>query len=72
MSNDLGGSGSRMIFRLPNKLKLDFEMQCKRMGSEAPAQLREFMTAFNEGRLTIAPTEAQVQAAKLKGEVYTK
>ena len=55
-----------------NQLELDnFITDAKvRTGKQYQVLIREMITAFNDGRLRIKPTEAQKQAMKSNEEIY--
>ncbi len=53
--------------RINSTEKADFMKKCSNMGEEYYDILREMVTAFNEGRLKITPTDGQKQ---LNQELY--
>ena len=58
----------RIAVRTKGSTKDDFEAKSRRMGRDPSDLLREFVVAFNEGRLTITPTEEQKETSK---ELYS-
>lgn len=59
--------GDQMQFRIVSADKTAFVKKCNSIDRDYSDLLREFVTAFNEGRLRITPTDEQ---KNLNKELY--
>lgn len=52
-------------FRVNTDVLETFKKKSKDLGKDHPVMIREIMTAFNEDRLKIVPTDAQKEGLKI-------
>lgn len=55
---------SSKSIRVNDKQWSRFEKKCARLGHSSASTLRRFITAFNDGRLKIDPTDAEKATMK--------